>query len=344
MPDVLKGLEFTLPWILILLPFPWLVYRFSKPANKQQSALLVPFYNDLPLEDSLSSPAGTRKAPLLLSGLAWLLLLLAAAGPRWVGEPVELPVTGRDTLLAVDLSNSMSQKDISLRGREADRLEVVKDVVSRFIDGRKGDRVGLVLFGTQAYLQAPLTFDIETVRTLLNEATIGIAGPLTAIGDAIGMSVRQLRKRPQDQRIMILLTDGDNTAGNLGPIKAAEIAAQEKVTIYTVGVGAEEMIVPGIFGSSFGAQRVNPSADLDEETLTKIAELTGGRYFRAQSADELKQIYTIINQLEPVELSKETFRPVKELFYWPLAVAFLLALMLATIKVLPSLRRAGGEV
>ena len=318
--EFFKGLEFTLPWILLLLPLPWLVYRFAKPANRQQSALLIPFYNDLPLQDSVSSPVASNRAPLFLSVLAWLFLLIAAAGPRWVGDPVELPVTGRDTLMAVDLSNSMSQTDLSLNGREANRLEVVKDVVSTFIDGRKGDRVGLVLFGTQAYLQTPLTFDIETVRTLLNEATIGIAGPLTAIGDAIGMSVKQLRKRPKDQRVMILLTDGDNTAGSLSPLKAAELAQREGVTIYTVGVGAEEMVLPGIFGSSFGAQRVNPSADLDEKTLNTIAQQTGGRYFRARSADELKEIYTIIDRLEPVELSKETFRPIKELFYWPLGL------------------------
>ncbi|MTI15394.1 vWA domain-containing protein [Sansalvadorimonas verongulae] len=341
--ELLKGLEFTLPWILLLLPLPWLVYRFSKPANRQQSALLVPFYNDLPLQDSLTSPAPESRAPLFLAILAWCLLLLATAGPRWVGDPVELPVTGRDTLLAVDLSGSMKQTDLPLNGREATRLDVVKDVVSKFIDGRKGDRVGLVLFGTQAYLQAPLTFDIETVRTLLDESTIGIAGPLTAIGDAIGMSVKQLRKRPKDQRVMILLTDGDNTAGNLSPIKAADLAQKEGVTIYTVGVGAEEMIVPGIFGSSFGAQRVNPSADLDEETLSKIADVTGGRYFRARSADELKQIYTIIDQLEPVELSKDTFRPVKALFYWPLGFAFMLAALLASLKVFATSARTGGE-
>ena len=341
--EFFKGLEFTLPWILILLPLPWLVYRFAKPANRQQSALLVPFYNDLPLQDSVSSPVANNRAPLFLSVLAWFFLLIAAAGPRWVGDPVELPVTGRDTLMAVDLSNSMSQTDLSLNGREANRLEVVKDVVSTFIDGRKGDRVGLVLFGSQAYLQTPLTFDIETVRTLLNEATIGIAGPLTAIGDAIGMSVKQLRKRPKDQRVMILLTDGDNTAGSLSPLKAAELAQKEGVTIYTVGVGAEEMVIPGIFGSSFGAQRVNPSADLDETTLNKIASLTGGRYFRARSANELKEIYSIIDQLEPVELSKETFRPIKELFYWPLGIALFLAGLLTALKFAPSFPRAGGE-
>ncbi len=334
LPRLISGLEFTLPWLLLLFPVPWLVYRFAKPVNHKQSALMVPFFADLPLDNTPSAPVTSNKTPLFLTLLIWLLLLMAASGPRWVGDPVKLPVTGRDTLLAVDLSESMTIKDLKLRGREADRLEVIKDVVSKFIDGRKGDRIGLILFGSNAYLQAPLTFDIETVRTLLKEATIGIAGPQTAIGDAIGLSVRQLRKRPQDQRVMILLTDGANTAGNLSPIKAAELAAKEKVTIYSVGIGADEMVIPGVFGSSFGARQVNPSADLDEDTLTRVADMTGGRYFRAHSADELKEIYKTIDNLEPVEISKETFRPVRELFYWPLGLAFALAGLLALSRLL----------
>ncbi|MCL6269777.1 VWA domain-containing protein [Sansalvadorimonas sp. 2012CJ34-2] len=330
----LSGLEFTLPWILMLLPLPLLVRRFVQPASRRQSALVVPFFADLPLDESLSGTARSRKVPVVFSALAWLMLLLAAAGPRWVGDPIKLPVSGRDTFLAVDLSASMEIEDLKLNGHQVNRLEVIKDVVSRFIDGRKGDRLGLVLFGTQAYLQAPLTFDIETVRTLLNEATIGIAGERTAIGDAIGLSVRQLRKRPKEQRVMILLTDGANTAGNLSPEKAAELAAKEGVTIYTIGVGAEEMIQPGIFGTSFGAQRVNPSADLDEEMLKQIANLSGGRYFRARSTDELKDVYKTIDKMEPVEQAKETFRPVRDLFFWPLSVFFILAGLLAMLSTL----------
>ncbi|CAM3636145.1 vWA domain-containing protein [Parendozoicomonas haliclonae] len=323
--------EFGLPWLFLLLPLAWLVYRFSKPMGRQQSALLVPFYADLPLGSTpaASSPANRWNLPLAV--VIWLSVLTAAAGPRWIGNPVELPVTGRDTMLAVDLSESMTIKDLPLNGREADRLEVIKDVVSKFIDNRKGDRLGLILFGSNAYLQTPLTFDVETVRTLLNESTIGIAGPMTAIGDAIGLGVRQLRKRPKEQRVMVLLTDGANTAGNLSPLKAAELAAKEGVTIYSVGVGADEMIIPGLFGSNFGAQRVNPSADLDEETLTKIAEQTGGRYFRARSQEDLQEIYRTIDSLEPIEQSKETFRPVKELFYWPLGLALLLSALMALI-------------
>lgn len=326
--NVYHSLQLGLPLLLLLLPLPWLVYRFARPVQRQQSALIVPFYAELPLNQQTSSPLRGKLSswPLVIMTLIWVLTVLAATGPRWVGEPVELPVTGRDTMLAVDLSESMTVRDLQLHGHDADRLEVTKDVVSQFIKGRKGDRLGLILFGSNAYLQAPLTFDINTVGTLLEEATIGIAGSQTAIGDAIGLGVRQLRDRPKDQRVLIILTDGANTAGNISPIKAAELAAQSSVTIYTVGVGADEMVIPGLFGSSFGAQRINPSADLDTETLTKIANLTGGRYFRARSADDLQAIYRAINEMEPIELSKETFRPVKELFYWPLGLAILLAL------------------
>ncbi len=326
---LITSFGFSLPWLFLLLPLPWLVYRFAPPVRRRQSALLVPFFADLPLDTKLATPAVGSRFTLPMVVLIWLLLITAAAGPRWSGQPIELPVTGRDTMLAVDLSESMSISDLKLRGQEADRLEVIKDVVSQFIDGRKGDRIGLILFGSTAYLQTPLTFDVETVRTLLNESTIGIAGPKTAIGDAIGLGVRQLRNRPKDQRVLILLTDGANTAGNLSPLKAAELAAKEGVTIYSVGVGADEMIVPGMFGSSFGAQRINPSADLDEKTLTAIARQTGGRYFRARSLEDLKEIYHIIDSLEPIELTKETFRPLRELFFWPLGLALIFAALLA---------------
>ncbi len=329
--------QLGLPWVFVLLPLPWLVYRFTTPIKQQQSALIVPFYGDLPQGQASFTRQQTKSHALTLplTGLIWFLVLCAAAGPRWTGTPIELPVTGRDTMLAVDLSESMSVLDLQLNGRKVDRLEVTKDVVSQFIGGRKGDRVGLILFGSNAYLQTPLTFDLNTVNTLLDEATIGIAGPQTAIGDAIGLGVQQLRNRPRDQRVLIILTDGANTAGNISPIKAAELAAESGVTVYTVGIGADEMVVPGLFGSSFGAQRVNPSADLDSETLTKIADLTGGRYFRARSTEDLQEIYQMIDAMEPVELSKEIFRPVKELFYWPLGLALLLALALAAGQLWP---------
>ena len=321
----LSGFEIAHPFILGLAPLPWLVYRFINVESRTEAALIVPFYNDLPLNRPQVSRAGHDRVLLGLLSLCWFFLLAAACAPQWRGEPVSLPVSGRDTLLAVDLSASMEIEDLVLSGRYVNRLEVIKDVVSQFIERRKGDRVGLVLFGTQAYLQTPLTFDTNTVSTLMDEATIGIAGEKTAIGDAIGLAVRQLRKRHKDQRVLILLTDGANTAGNLSPEKAATLAKKEEVTIYTVGVGADELIQPGLFGTPFGARKVNPSTDLDEELLQKIAMETGGRYFRARSTEDLQEIYSTIDRMEPIEQEHDIFRPVTSLFYWPLTVALMLA-------------------
>lgn len=245
---------------------------------------------------------------------------------------MQLPTTGRDLMLAVDISGSMSQEDMELGGQNVNRLLVVKRVVNQFVERRQGDRVGLILFGTQAYLQAPLTFDLTTVNRLLEEAPVGIAGGKTAIGDAIGLAVKRLRSRPESERVLILLTDGANNVGEVAPIKAAELAANHSIKIYTVGVGAESMRVPGLFGS-FGARVVNPSADLDEETLTEIARLTDGQFYRARDTRELARIYDAIDDLEPVEQDAETFRPIAVLFHWPLGAALLLivlALLLQT--------------
>jgi len=205
-----------------------------------------------------------------------------------------------------------------------DRLTAVKAVAGNFIEHRKGDRLGLILFGDQAYLQTPLTFDRETVRTLLNEAAIGLAGKSTAIGDAIGLAVKRLRERPAENRVLILLTDGANTSGSVDPLKAADLAAREGVRIYTIGVGADEMLVRGFFGT----QRV-PSNELDEATLTAIAQKTGGQYFRARDIESLQKIYALLDKLEPVSQDEETFRPIHELYAWPLSGALLLTALLA---------------
>jgi Ca-activated chloride channel family protein len=215
-----------------------------------------------------------------------------------------------------------------LQGRSINRLQAVKRVLDDFIDQREGDRLGLILFGTEPYVQAPLTFDRETVRTLLFEAGLGMAGRATAIGDAIGLSVKRLRERPQEQRVVILLTDGANTAGQVSPDKATEIAQAAGVRLYTIGIGADTMIQRGLLGS----RRVNPSRDLDEELLTRMAEQTGGRYFRARSLPELEMIYDSINQLEPIEQDGQFYRPVTELYAWPAGIAAGLWLLLTALR------------
>ena len=313
-------IHFEWPWLLLALPLP-LAVRWLLPAKitVEQAALKVPFLDDFSNTEtqSVSQP---NKWPLLLASIAWILLVIACTRPQWLGEPIEQAVSGRDLMLAVDLSGSMEVQDFFINKRAVDRLTAIKYVATDFINRRVGDRIGLILFGTQAYLQTPLTFDRKTVMTLLNESAIGLAGDNTAIGDAIGLAIKRLKNQPDNSRVLILLTDGANTAGEVTPLKAAELAEANHLKIYTIGVGADEMIVRSFFGS----RKVNPSADLDENTLVKIAENTGGRYFRARNADELNNIYMLLDKLEPVEKDKQFFRPRSELYYWPLALALLL--------------------
>ncbi|HEY8569442.1 VWA domain-containing protein [Microbulbifer sp.] len=319
--------EFALPWLFLLLPLPLLARRLLPKNEPLNSALKVPYYQQLPRK---GGSATGNLLNLFLLWLIWSLLVAAAARPQWYGEPITQTSSARDLLIAVDISGSMETPDMILNGNPAMRITAVKNVVGDFVLRRKGDRLGLVLFGTRAYLQAPLTFDRETVETLLGEAQIGFAGQGTAIGDAIGLSVKRLTQRPADQRVLILLTDGANTAGEVEPLKAAELAKQAGVKVYTIGVGAEEMVQPGLLGSRFGARRVNPSRDLDSETLQAIADKTGGRYFRAHNPEELANIYTELDRLEPVEQEAETYRPLRALYIWPLATALLLAALWAT--------------
>ncbi len=313
--------------ILYLIPLPLLLRYLLPPVRRhQEAALKVPFYQDLLSFGGVSRRVGEQSwAMFLLLLLTWTLLVVAAARPQWLGEPVVLPASGRDLMLAVDTSGSMEMTDMSLNSRPVDRLTVVKSVAGDFIERRVGDRVGLILFGDQAYLQTPLTFDRETTNYMLNEAAIGLAGQKTAIGDGIGLAVKRLRERPQDSRVLILLTDGANTAGEVDPRQAAKLAAKVGVKIYTIGVGADEVRVQGFFGS----RTINPSADLDEETLKYIAETTGGAYFRARDTQSLEQIYARIDQLEPAITETETFRPVQPLFFYPLALALLLSGLIA---------------
>lgn len=321
-------INFEWPWLLVLLPLPWLVRRFMQAAvTSKEAALRVPFIEDF-TDDESTVTQHVQRWPLWLAVIAWLFLLMASMRPEWLGELVEIPVSGRELMLAVDLSASMQEEDFVLKGRRVDRLTATKWVAGDFIERRIGDRIGLILFGERAYLQAPLTFDRKTVRILLDESVIGLAGKATAIGDAIGLAVKRLREREETNRVLILLTDGANTAGAVRPLDAANLAAREGLKIYTIGVGADEMLTRSIFG----IRKVNPSADLDEKTLKAIAEKTGGQYFRARDIQELNKIYQILDELEPVEGDAYRFRPKKALYYWPLSVAFLIAALLMSLR------------
>jgi len=309
----------------LALPLPllarWLLRARAVPVL---GGLYTPYVERLRHERN-SVPSRTPRTLALLAIIAWLLLVLASLRPQWVGEEIEQPLSGRDLLLAVDTSGSMQIEDMRLNGISVDRLTALKAIASEFIERRSGDRIGLILFGTNAYLQAPITIDRKTVVELLNQSEIGIAGKDTAIGDAIGLSIKRLRSFDDGHRVLLLITDGANTAGELTPLKAAELARDLDVKIYTIGIGADSMTVDSFFGS----RQVNPSADLDEGTLTTIAVSTGGRYFRARDTNDLRQIYAEIDRLEPKAKPEANYRPISELYMYPLGLSLLLAGLIA---------------
>ena len=320
-------IEFALPWIFLTLPLPLLViWLLPRASSSQPVTIRVPFFAQIQSQQQRETSSRSRLR-LTVAMIAWLLLVLSAARPQSVDDPVQLPVVGRNLMLAVDLSGSMEADDMVIGDRQLTRLSAVKVVAGEFIDRRVGDRLGLILFGDRAYLQAPLTLDRKTVKTLLNESVIGLAGKKTAIGDAIGLAVKRLRNEPEQNRVLVLLTDGSNTAGSIDPLKAADLAAQEKIRVYTIGVGAESRMVRGVFGMSRMV-----SSDIDEETLHAISDKTGAQYFRARDIESLMQIYSLLDEVEPIAEDAEVYRPVNELYYWPLSIALLLSLLLAILN------------
>ena len=324
--------EFAWPWIFLLAPLPWLLRALLPAADSGEAALKVSFLNEL---EGLSGqraranlPAWRQQAPFVL---LWMFLVLAAARPEWVGEPLPLPTSGRDLLLAVDVSGSMDHDDMQWEGEDIQRLALVKKLFGDFIEDRRGDRIGLILFGSRAYLQSPLTFNRHTVRTWLDEALINIAGPQTAIGDAIGLAVKRLRQRPAQSRVLVLITDGANNGGEIDPMVAAQLAADEGVRIYAIGIGADPQ-QSSAFGS-FGFSAL----DLDETSLRAISDATGGEYFRARNQAELEQIELTLDRLEPVAQQPTLARPAQALYAWPLALALLGSLLLVSQVLWPDL-------
>ncbi|WP_413469822.1 vWA domain-containing protein, partial [Pseudomonas tremae] len=301
-------------------------------ADSGEPALNVSFLNEL---EGLSGrrakanlPVWRQRAPFLL---IWLLLLIAAARPQWLGEPLPVAASGRDLLVAVDVSGSMDYPDMQWKNDEVSRLVLVQQLLGDFLESRKGDRVGLILFGTQAFLQAPLTYDRQTVRVWLDEAKIGIAGKNTAVGDAIGLALKRLRMRPANSRVLVLVTDGANNAGQIDPLTAARLAADEGVKIYTIGIGSDPE--KNALQSALG---LSASLDLDEPTLKEIARLSGGQYFRARDGDQLEKIRVTLDSLEPVAQQPTQARPALALYQWPLAAAVLLSVLLVLRALWPN--------
>jgi len=317
---------FLYPWLFLALPLPFIVWFFNKPKEAQLTSIRTPLFANWQRLSAQTQQASRHQFwQKLLNFIIWALLVTATARPQWIDEPIEIPTSGRDLLLSIDISGSMSEEDLKLEGRAVNRLAVVKSVVSEFIKKREGDRIGLVLFGENAYLQTPLTFDLKTVKYMLDETEIGLAGASrTAIGDGIGLAIKRLRERPEKKHVLILLTDGSNNSGELDPIEAAKLAKHAGVKIYTIGVGADAQLRRSAF---FGTTTYNPSRDLDETTLISVAKITNGRYFRARNSQQLSQIYQMLDQLEPVEDKPEIYRPVQDWFYKPLILALVLLLL-----------------
>lgn len=314
-------------WMLFLLPLPLLVYKLI-PKVEEKVAIRLPY---LPKSDAFQGSRFKLQTQFILKILLiliWLLLVIATTRPVWYGEPMTFQTKHRDLLLVVDLSYSMSQQDMKEGSKYIDRLTAIKKVLNDFIEKRQGDRLGLVLFADHAYLQTPLTLDRETIKQQLNQVVLKLIGTKTAIGDGLGLATKTFIDSDAPQRVMILLSDGSNTAGVLDPIEAANIAKKYDTTIYTIGVGAGEIKVKDFFGE----RTVNTAADLDEKTLSQIAEITGGQYFRARDSQDLNNIYHEIDQLEPIANATQTWRPQHEWFYYPLSIAFMLSVVFVILR------------
>ena len=318
---------FAWPWLLAAIPLPWLVHALLPARPSQVPALRVPWGERLRKVASGGLLQATSRSFPWLAMLAWSLLCIAAARPQDLGPPIAPPQVGRDTMLAIDLSASMGEEDMELGGRLVDRLTAAKAVLADFLDRRVGDRIGLVVFGDRAFALTPLTLDRDSVRQQLDASVVGLAGRATALGDAIALSTKRLQQQDTEQRVLIVLTDGVNTAGVLEPAKAAQIARDAGVRIHAIAFGGEGGGALSVFGFSLPTG----GDEVDEAGLQKIAQLTGGRFFRARDTEALAGIYAEIDALEPVKRQGQAVRPKIERYPWPLGLALavgVLALLL----------------
>ncbi|MEE2022934.1 VWA domain-containing protein [Alkalimonas mucilaginosa] len=317
--------ELNWPWLLLLLPLPLLIKSSATMvgrALKLKPLLQVAGQNQ-------RSQSKWKRPATWLAGLIWLALLLAAAEPRWYGEPVQIPQQARDIMLVLDLSGSMEIEDMRWQGRTINRIEAVQILTRDFLERRQGDRIGLILFADAAYQLTPLTLDLTTVQTMLDEIVVGMAGRRTAIGEGIGLAVKRFNELESSNKVIVFLSDGASNTGNISPEESLQLAIAAGVRIHTVGIGAEEMVQQGLFGPRV----VNPSHDLDEPLLIRMAEETGGAYFRARNMQEFERMYQLLDELEPIERETLSYRPQRSLVHWPLAVALLLSLWLAALQI-----------
>ncbi|MDB5741254.1 MAG: hypothetical protein JWP16_2294 [Alphaproteobacteria bacterium] len=332
--------SFAWPWMIVLLAAPFLVRRWQRGAKTTRARpapeILFPHIERLKAVFPPQLRETSTRLQLTMLGLIWLCLTGALMGPRLVDALAPFQDKGYDLMLAVDLSQSMRALDYVKDNQQVDRLDVVKSVVEDFVARRQGDRIGLVLFGSNAYLHVPLTRDVVSVQKMLDNAQAGEAGDQTAIGDAIGLAVGNLRDRPEKSRVIILLTDGGDNASTIPPLEAARLAHEYGIRIYTIGVGTHGLVsVPDQNGATVMAQ-----FDLDEGLLKKIADATGGSYFRAGDTQALQQVYAQINTLEKTRADSRVYLIYQPLYRYPLGAALALLLALALLPILGKTRFA----
>ncbi len=311
-------LEFAWPWAFAFLPLPILAWWLLPPYRERQASVQVPFFERLAQATGQRPQQGAvilrrRALQMIAAGAAWILIVAALARPQWVGDPITREVSARDLILAVDISGSMDQTDFrAADGQMLKRLDGVKRVVGDFIARRRGDRVALILFGTKAYVQVPLTQDLATAQELLDQAQVGMAGQQTAVGDTIGLAIKTLETSKAQQKLLILLSDGNDTASRVPPEHAADIAHQKGIVVYTIGVGDP---------NASGENRV------DLSILQTVARTTDGEFFRAEEGAQLEKIYADIDRLAPTRVEMQTWRPKLPLFQWPLGASVVLTIV-----------------
>jgi len=327
-------LEFSHPLAFLALPLPLLVCWLLPPQRERVSALRVPFFKQIAEAAGSEARAGAvimrrRRLQVFVAAIVWLLLVAGLAKPEWVGEPIVRTEAARDIMLALDLSGSMDYHDFPGEGgKDVSRFEAVQRVVDSFVAERENDRIGLIVFGTKAYLQLPFTRDLDTARALVDLMDVGMAGPKTALGDSIGLAIRSFETSELDDRLLILLTDGNDTASKMTPINAADIAKLNGVEIYTIGIGDT---------AATGEDRV------DFGTLAAIARRTGGEFYNAEDEAALDAVYRRIDQTAVADVRTQSWRPRESLVHWPAGSAVILMLFTYAGLLFGTRRRRAGS-
>lgn len=328
-------LEFEYIWMFLLIPLPILVWLILPVYKDRQESIRIPFFDEISTAAKIKPSEGAVILKLnwmqkILAPILWILIVTAIAKPQWVDDPIVKIEPARDLLLAVDISQSMDARDFrDSTNRRIDRLTAVKQVLDDFITKREGDRLGLILFGGGAYPQVPFTLDHKTCRLLLNQAEVGMAGPQTVIGDAIGLGIKMFEESEVKEKVLILLTDGNDTGSKMPPLKAAEIAKQNGIVIHTIGIGDP---------NAQGQDKV------DLEAIKEIAEITGGKSYRGENSKGLESIYDELDKMNPQNYKTQSYRPKHPLYFYPLGLAVILLISYHLIlMIFVSLKRISNK-